>query len=127
MAELMEHQDFGRRFSEAEQIVQVLREKGEALHFRDLIAEVLKRKGYENPTDIKAMARLYTQMNLDMRFVYLGDGLWGLRNWAPATAVRKIPTISLLNKSVDYDDSDGGDDDEYGEKDSYYSRNREED
>ncbi|QGG47076.1 DNA-directed RNA polymerase subunit delta [Heliorestis convoluta] len=118
----MDHQELGRRFSEAEQLVQVLREKGEALHFRELIAEVLKKKGHEDPSnDVRAVARLYTQMNLDMRFVFLGDGLWGLRNWS-----EKGVGLSLLNKDYD-DDNDSGDDEDYQERENHYSRNRDED
>ncbi|MBC9784551.1 MULTISPECIES: DNA-directed RNA polymerase subunit delta [Heliobacterium] len=117
----------GRKASEIEVLHQLLREKGENTFYKDLIVQVLSRMGYEDPEDAKAIAAVYTQMNLDMRFIHFGNGMWGLRNWAPAKSTRRIPTISLLNKTVEYEDGEGGDDDDYDDRDHDYGRGRDDD
>ncbi|MBM7866534.1 DNA-directed RNA polymerase subunit delta [Heliobacterium gestii] len=117
----------GRRVSEMDVLFQLLKEKGENTHFRGLIVQALSRIGYEDPEDPKSIAAVYTQMNLDMRFVYFGNGLWGLRNWAPAKSARRIPTISLLNKTVEYEDGEGGDEEDYDDRDHDYGRGRDDD
>jgi DNA-directed RNA polymerase delta subunit len=39
----------------------------------------------------------YTEINLDNRFNYVGDGLWGLRDWAPkGAATRSVPLATTL-------------------------------
>ncbi|ABZ83508.1 DNA-directed RNA polymerase delta subunit, putative [Heliomicrobium modesticaldum Ice1] len=117
----------GRRVSEMDVLFQLLKEKGENTHFRDLIVQALARIGYEDPEDPKSIAAVYTQMNLDMRFVHIGNGFWGLRNWAPAKSARRIPTISLLNKTVEYEDGESGDDEDYDDRDHDYGRIRDDD
>lgn len=122
-------QNLKGHLSEVNVAFQLLREKGEPVYYRDLIQQVLDKIGHEDPKEAKSIASVYTQMNLDMRFVHLGNGIWGLRDWAPAKSARRIPTISLLNKTVEYEDGEGGDDldDDYDDRDRDYSRSRDDD
>ncbi|MDD2421650.1 MAG: DNA-directed RNA polymerase subunit delta [Heliobacteriaceae bacterium] len=114
------------RSSELDLAFNVLREKGEPVYYRDLIEQVLKARENEADNDAKRIAALYTRLNLDTRFVHLGNGMWGLRHWAAAKTTRRIPMISLLNKTVDYEDRDPDYDSvaEYDGQDRSYLRGR---
>ncbi|MCW2277507.1 DNA-directed RNA polymerase subunit delta [Heliophilum fasciatum] len=113
------------RFSEADTLYSVLNQQGEPMYYRDLIEAALGKLGYQSPYAATDINFVYSQLNLDMRFVHFGNGMWGIRNWAPTKTAKKVPTISLLSKTVDYDDSDV--DDEFDERDHDYGRSRDDD
>jgi len=83
---------------------EILSSRGRGMHYQDLIREVLQRQG--QPQDPAAISSVLTQINLDARFAYLGNGEWGLKAWVPNKNTRRIPTITLLNKGIAYDDED---------------------
>lgn len=89
---------------------QLLKEKGRPVYYRTLIEEVFELKPYTGD-QILAIAAVHTQINLDPRFIYLGQGQWGLKAWVPAKSHKKIPSITLLNKTVVYDDQEKDSDD----------------
>jgi DNA-directed RNA polymerase subunit delta len=59
----------------------VLRDHGQPLLVHDLIERVLER--LQEEPEARRMAQIYSDINLDVRFVYRGNGLWGLRDWSP--------------------------------------------
>jgi len=91
--------------SEVDLAYHILKGKGQPMYYRTLIEEVFKVKPYSGD-QILAIAALHTQINLDTRFIYLGQGQWGLKSWVPTKSYRKIPSITLLNRTVVYDDQD---------------------
>lgn len=62
----------------------VLKAHGQPLLVHDLIEQVLEQLQQE--PESRRMAQIYSEINMDVRFVYRGDGLWGLRDWAPKAA-----------------------------------------
>lgn len=91
----------------------LLKERGKPISYDTLIDEVVGRFFSEVEDPLRAKARFYTWLNLDTRFNYNGQGLWGLRSWAPAKGNRRLPVLTLMHKTVEYDDSnsrikDGG-------------------
>jgi len=86
-------------------VQQLLKEKGQPLHYTVLMDEVAGRFFGDEEDLIRAKARFYTWLNLDTRFSNVGQGYWGLRNWAPAKGARRLPLLSLMHKTVEYDDS----------------------
>jgi DNA-directed RNA polymerase subunit delta len=58
---------------------QVLQESGQPMPVHDFLDEVAKRAGQE--PDARILASIYSDINLDVRFTYRGDGLWALRDW----------------------------------------------
>ena len=54
---------------------------------------------------LQAKAHFYTWLNLDARFTSVGQGYWGLRTMAPQKGSRQVPLLTLMHKSVEYDDS----------------------
>lgn len=88
--------------SDEDMAYEILASQGRAMHYQDLIVEVLRRQ--ERPQDAAAISGVLTQINLDARFTYVGNGEWGLKVWVPTKSSRKVPTITLLNKELAYDD-----------------------
>lgn len=76
----------------------ILTTKGQPMYYYDLIREVLGSQ--ERPLDPTQISGVLTQINLDARFSYLGNGEWGLKAWTPIKLSRKLPTISLISKEL---------------------------
>lgn len=65
----------------------------EPMPFEEIAARVLAQKGYA-PDDVARMAQLYTSLNVDGRFVHVGGGQWGLKDWYPFDKYEElIPTF----------------------------------
>jgi DNA-directed RNA polymerase subunit delta len=67
---------------------EILRNYGQGLSFRELMQQVctIKNMSSDNP---QIMAAVHTQINLDNRFVFLGQGSWGLKEWTQEKVVRR--------------------------------------
>lgn len=77
----MTQSDLTPKPSEIELVVEILQENGQAMHYKDLIEQALKR--LDRPAEAEQLAAVLTQINLDARFSYAGRGEWGLKSWAP--------------------------------------------
>jgi DNA-directed RNA polymerase subunit delta len=73
----------GKQLSEVDLAHDVLCREGHAMYFRDLITQVLERKGQQVYFLAHAMAEVHTQINMDSRFMHMGKGMWGLNEWVP--------------------------------------------
>lgn len=72
-----------REISMVDLAYDVLKEQGEAMLFRDLLQQIVKLKGFTEEETNHYIAQLYTEINIDGRFVCVGKGLWGLKQWYP--------------------------------------------
>lgn len=68
---------------------EILRARNRPMHFRELCDEVLRRR-QEAGYDTLHVARIYTDLNLDHRLTYLGEGNWGLREWQRQRITRSL-------------------------------------
>jgi DNA-directed RNA polymerase subunit delta len=68
----------------------IMRKKAEPLHFRQLIEEVIEIKADEQIERGKQMAAIYSQLNLDNRFIHVGNGLWFLRERISAKQLKQM-------------------------------------
>jgi len=92
-----ELKDFDPRLTEIDLAYQILKAGGEPKNFRDLIQQVFTLKNI--PLDNhQLMAAIHTQMNLDHRFNFLGQGSWGLKEWTQAKVVRRNITPTALGR-----------------------------
>lgn len=66
----------------------ILSKRGEAMFYKDLVLEVIDRKRKPVQSLSTAIAEVYTLMNMDSRFHYEGEGLWGLTAWNPPEVKR---------------------------------------
>ncbi|WP_067930225.1 DNA-directed RNA polymerase subunit delta [Alicyclobacillus kakegawensis] len=96
---------------------EILRVRKEPCYFRDLVAEVQELRGMTDEEVMEVIARLYTEINIDGRFVCLGQNTWGLRRWYPVdrTAEKALSNKRFVRKSGDAfsDDDEDVDVDEY--------------
>lgn len=69
----------------------ILKNRGKAVHFKELISEVIRVKAINQENPGRLIAQMHTEINLDSRFIHQGNGEWGLREWQPkASKVIKI-------------------------------------
>lgn len=61
----------------------ILSEKGEPCYYKDLVLEVIEKKAKPVQSLSRAISEVYTLINMDSRFQYVGKGLWGLTEWHP--------------------------------------------
>lgn len=54
-----------------------------ALNFRDAFAEISEMKGFTTAEKESNITQFYTDLNVDGRFITLGDNVWGLKRWYP--------------------------------------------
>ena len=81
----------------------VLKAQGQPMDVQDLLDETLTRLGVDR--EARVAARIYTDINLDVRFQYRGESAWGLKEWQKAPAGRPA---SSRDRSG-YEDDDGDD------------------
>lgn len=86
----------------------ILKEKGEPTLYRNLMQEVAEMKGFSQDEVDHYVAQLYTEMNIDGRFICVGKSLWGLRTWYPTDQA----TDSAVAQNVKDDYSDELDEEE---------------
>lgn len=111
---------------------EILKSRKEPAAFNDIMNEV---KGLLGMTDEEVRAKIaqfYTDINIDGRFIGLGDNRWGLRTWYPVDQYEEeVVTVikpkkkkakkaaaadlddydELDEEEIDYDDLDDFDDD----------------
>jgi DNA-directed RNA polymerase subunit delta len=78
---------------------EVLKESGQPLLVHDLMDKVLEVLKLE--PDPRRMAQIYSDMNLDVRFVYKGNGLWAIRDWNPKTPTKGSGSSRERHKADD--------------------------
>ena len=82
----------------------ILKEKKTDIYFRDLLTEVLTAKQTPSYLMTQAMAELHTQINMDSRFSFKGQGKWGLTEWVPLVrAIGKTDdtAVAVLDATVE--------------------------
>ncbi|MED3840086.1 DNA-directed RNA polymerase subunit delta [Niallia circulans] len=104
--------------------------------FNELMDEVAKLVGLSEEEVNEKIAQLYTDVNIDGRFLSLGDNRWGLRLWYPVDKSEEdVVTVTKPKKKKakkavdddfdedyeidddDLDEDDEEDDDEFDDED----------
>ncbi|MBN8194483.1 DNA-directed RNA polymerase subunit delta [Bacillus sp. NTK074B] len=124
-----------RQTSFIEMAHEILVEKKQAMAFEEIVKEI---KGLLEISDKEVKSRLlqfYTDLNIDGRYLAMGDNRWGLREWYPVDQIEEetVPTMKsskkkkakkkdedldlddfddLDDEDLDYDDLDDTDDDD---------------
>ncbi|MCH1626199.1 DNA-directed RNA polymerase subunit delta [Fredinandcohnia quinoae] len=57
--------------------------KKDAIAFQDLVDEIAKILNLSKEQVTSKIAQFYTDLNVDGRFITLGENRWGLRTWYP--------------------------------------------
>ncbi|TCN24033.1 DNA-directed RNA polymerase subunit delta [Mesobacillus foraminis] len=88
----------------------LLKETKQPYSFKDLMAELTRLLNLDKAEADEKMVQFYTDINLDGRFLGLGDNRWGLRVWYPVdqaeedTITPVKPRKKKAKKAVEDDD-----------------------
>ena len=74
--------------SETDVAYYILSKKGAPIYYKDLVTEVIKKKAKPVQSLSRAIAEVYTQINMDSRFHHVGGSMWGLTEWTPPETKR---------------------------------------
>lgn len=97
----------------------VLEDKRQATSFHDLVQEIAQVLGLSQEQVAAKIAQFYTDLNIDGRFINLGENRWGLRSWYPYEQIDEeiLPQPKPKKKrKVEEDDFD-----DYVEEDEDFS------
>ncbi|MBO6304383.1 MAG: DNA-directed RNA polymerase subunit delta [Selenomonadaceae bacterium] len=83
-----------------DEVYDVLKEKGVGVYYKDLIMKVIDNLNLPVRSMSAAISEIYTQMNMDSRFHYAGDGVWDLVEWMPPEVKRRTRVSSGENGSA---------------------------
>ncbi len=87
MSELNINREQREKYSMIEIAVALLKQEKKAMNYRDIFAEITDLKALDGAARDEAYAQFYTDLNLDGRFLYLGQGIWGLKVWYPVDQI----------------------------------------
>lgn len=65
----------------------LLKDEKKTMHYRTLFDQVAEIKGFTQEQKDYHIAQFYTDLNLDGRFLFLGQGEWGLKAWYPVEQI----------------------------------------
>lgn len=65
----------------------ILEDEKESLHFKKIFEKAANIKGFSEAKKTDFIAQFYTDLNMDGRFITIGDNLWGLKSWFPANQI----------------------------------------
>lgn len=106
----------------------VLGDKKQATTFNELVQEIAQVLGLSQEQVNAKLAQFYTDLNIDGRFINLGENRWGLRSWYPYEQIdeeilpqpkpkkkRKVEEDGFddyIEEDEDFDDADGNEDED---------------
>jgi len=66
---------------------ELLKNKKKALNFPQIFEEIKEQKRLSEEEISDVIAQFYTELNIDGRFISLGNNEWGLKSWYPVDFV----------------------------------------
>ncbi|GMA63575.1 DNA-directed RNA polymerase subunit delta [Alicyclobacillus fastidiosus] len=98
---------------------EILKAKKEPLYFRDIMQEIQELRGLSEEQFNELIARVYTEINIDGRFICIGQNVWGLNRWYPTDKVAdRLSGKKFVRKSGDaFGDDDEDLDEDYEDAD----------
>ncbi|NHM30119.1 DNA-directed RNA polymerase subunit delta [Neobacillus terrae] len=99
-----------QELSFVEMVFQLLKDGKQPIPFNEMIEEIKQACGLTNQEVRSKIAQIYTDLNIDGRFLALGDNRWGLRTWYPVEQFEEEmvpaskPKKKKAKKVVDEDD-----------------------
>ncbi|OAO79465.1 DNA-directed RNA polymerase delta subunit [Anoxybacillus flavithermus] len=101
-----------REMSFVELAYLLLCEKKQTVSFQEMIEQLVAIKGLSESEVSARLAQFYTDLNVDGRFICVGETAWGLRSWYPydQTEDEAVPVERVKKKKKVADDFDDFDD-----------------
>lgn len=99
----------------------ILSNGNEPLSFPVLLEKIREAKGLTEEEAQRFLVQLYTEINIDGRFVHVGEGLWGLKKWYPIEQFDEALTPGGRGRQADtdlddYDQYEDYEDEDYEEE-----------
>lgn len=90
----------------------MLEETHETKTYAELVAEIEKLLSLSKEDMKDRLVQFYTDLNIDGRFLILGENRWGLREWYPVEQIEEesAPTVKARKKKAKVADDEGFDD-----------------
>jgi DNA-directed RNA polymerase subunit delta len=85
---------------------EILRETKRPYNFRELMNEIAVLRNLTEEQKMGIIAQLYTEVNIDGRFVCVGENTWGLKRWYPTETVEETQEGGKKKKVILDDDFD---------------------
>ncbi|MBD3949937.1 DNA-directed RNA polymerase subunit delta [Tuanshanicoccus lijuaniae] len=121
---------------------EILVQKGDVIEFNELLLMIQDFLKLDESELEQNMVRFYTDLNIDGRFISLGENRWGLRLWYPIDSIdeetitsaeeeapkrrrkkRKINAFGDDEDMIDYNDDDPEDGESYDEDEDFDEEN----
>ena len=95
------------------------RDVKQAVPFQDLLNEMKELTGFSDEELRTKLSQFYTDLNIDGRFLCIGENQWGLRAWYPYDQIEEetTPQVKVKKKKAKKTDDDELDAEEYDELD----------
>jgi len=85
---------------------EILRETNRPYNFRELMDQIAVLRNLTEEEKMNMIAQVYTEVNIDGRFVCVGENTWGLKRWYPTDTVEETQEGGKKKKLVLDDDFD---------------------
>ncbi|MEI4801081.1 DNA-directed RNA polymerase subunit delta [Bacillus sp. FJAT-51639] len=113
-----------KELSMIEVVHSLLEEKKQATPFHDLVQEIAQLLELSEEQVAARIAQFYTDLNIDGRFINLGENRWGLRGWYPYEQIDEeiLPQPkSKKKRKVEEDELDDyiGDDEDFEDEEDF--------
>ena len=104
---------------------EILKQAKKTFYFKDLTNEIAEVKKLNEDRLFDYLPQLYTEINIDGRFIHLGQNEWGLKSWYPLEKAEAL----LIAKDIeeDEDDLDFLDDEDLIEEEEMFDKEKDED
>lgn len=83
---------------------EILRETTRPYNFRELMDEIANIRSLTEEQKMSMIAQVYTEVNIDGRFVCIGENTWGLKRWYPTDTVEETQEGGGKKKKLVLDD-----------------------
>jgi DNA-directed RNA polymerase delta subunit len=84
--------------SGADMAYAILKREGRPVHYSEIMKEIVGDGISDPAARAREMARIYTEINLDHRLCYTGNGLWSLKDRAAKTTTARVSPARAIIK-----------------------------
>ncbi|MCC9088221.1 DNA-directed RNA polymerase subunit delta [Bacillus pumilus] len=88
-----------KQMSLVELAYEIFRDSKTPITFSELIDEMIRLQGIQKSDLDDQLAQFYTDLNIDGRFISLGDQRWGLRSWYPVDQIEEEVQPAVKTKA----------------------------
>ena len=96
---------------------EVLDQANKTMNYKDIFKEAASWKGLTDEELLELLPQVFTEMNLDGRFLCMSPSEWGLKKWYTTEQVEESIEALARSKGIDDNDDDYGFEDEEVDED----------